>query len=65
MSKQKYIKYLYGKLDLIIIDELGFVPLHREGTELLFNVVAQAYEEQSIIVTSNLTVWRVEHSPGR
>lgn len=40
--------------DLLIIDELGFVPLHREGAELLFNVVAQAYERQSVMVTSNL-----------
>ena len=45
---------LLGKYDLLIIDELGFVPLHRDGAELLFNVVAQAYERQSIIVTSNL-----------
>lgn len=42
------------KVDLIIIDELGFMPLHRDGAELLFNVVARAYERQSIIVTSNL-----------
>lgn len=42
------------KADLIILDELGFVPLIREGAELLFNVVAQAYEQRSIIVTSNL-----------
>lgn len=40
--------------NLIIIDELGFVPLSREGAELLFNVIAQAYEHQSLIVTSNL-----------
>lgn len=45
---------LLGKSDLLIIDELGFVPLHRDGAELLFNVVAQAYEHQSVIVTSNL-----------
>ena len=43
-----------GKADLLIIDELGFVPLHRSGAELLFNVVAQAYECQSVIITSNL-----------
>ena len=43
-----------GKADLLIIDELGFVPLHRNGAELLFNVVAQAYERQSLIITSNL-----------
>lgn len=30
----------------LIIDELGFVPLHRDGAELLFNVIAQAYERQ-------------------
>ena len=45
---------ILGKCDLLIIDELGFVPLHRDGAELLFNVVAQAYEHQSVIVTSNL-----------
>jgi DNA replication protein DnaC len=43
-----------GKADLLIIDELGFVPLNRSGAELLFNVVAQAYECQSVIITSNL-----------
>jgi DNA replication protein DnaC len=43
-----------AKTDLLIIDELGFVPLAREGAELLFNVIAQAYEQQSVIVTSNL-----------
>ena len=39
---------------MLIIDELGFVPLHRDGAELLFNVLAQAYERQSVIATSNL-----------
>ena len=43
-----------SKADLLIIDEIGFVPLDRNGAELLFNVVAQAYERQSIIITSNL-----------
>lgn len=43
-----------GKADLLVIDELGFVPLHRSGAELLFNVVAQAYESQSVFITSNL-----------
>ena len=42
------------KMDLLIIDELGFVPLNRDGAELLFNVIAQAYEKQSVIITSNL-----------
>ncbi len=39
---------------LLIIDELGFVPFHRDGAELLFNVIADCYEQQSVIVTSNL-----------
>lgn len=40
--------------DLLIIDELGFVPLSKTGAELLFEVISQRYERGSIIVTSNL-----------
>jgi DNA replication protein len=40
--------------DLLIIDELGFVPLSKTGAELLFEVVSQSYERGSIIITSNL-----------
>lgn len=43
-----------GKCDLLILDELGFVPLHRHGAELLFNVVASCYEQRSMAVTTNL-----------
>ena len=39
--------------DLLIIDELGFVPLSKTGAELLFEVISQRYERGSII-TSNL-----------
>lgn len=53
-GRLKKIMTMLGKADLLIIDELGFVPLHRDGAELFFNVVAQAYEKQSVIVTSNL-----------
>lgn len=42
------------RLDLLIVDELGFVPFNRVGGELLFNVFADRYERRSIIVTSNL-----------
>jgi DNA replication protein DnaC len=42
------------KCDLLILDELGFVPLHRHGAELLFNVVASCYERHSVAVTTNL-----------
>ena len=40
--------------DLLIIDELGFVPLSKTGAELLFEVISQRYERGPIIITSNL-----------
>jgi len=39
---------------LLIIDELGFVPLSPTGAELLFEMFSQRYERGSTIVTSNL-----------
>ena len=41
-------------LKLLIIDELGFVPLSKTGAELLFEVFSQRYERGSTLVTSNL-----------
>ena len=41
-------------LKLLIIDELGFVPLSRTGAELLFEVFSQRYERGSLMVTTNL-----------
>jgi len=43
-----------ARLKLLIIDELGFVPLSKTGAELLFEVFTQRYERGSILVTSNL-----------
>ncbi len=40
--------------DLLIIDELGFVPLSKSGAELLFEIISQRYERGSTIITSNL-----------
>ena len=45
---------LAGGLQLLIIDELGFVPLSHTGAELLFEVFSQRYERGSILVTTNL-----------
>lgn len=42
------------KMDLLILDEVGYVPFSQTGSELLFNVIADCYEQQSVIVTSNL-----------
>jgi DNA replication protein DnaC len=43
-----------AKVKLLIIDELGYVPLSPTGAELLFEVFSQRYERGSTIVTSNL-----------
>ena len=42
------------KVELLIVDELGFVPFDRAGGELLFNLLAERYERKSVLVTSNL-----------
>jgi hypothetical protein len=43
-----------GRQDLILLDELGYVPFTKAGAELLFEVVSRAYERTSLIVTTNL-----------
>ena len=42
------------RLDLLIIDELGYLSFSRGGAELLFQVFADRYERRSVLVTSNL-----------
>ena len=42
------------KCDLLICDEWGYVPLDKEGTKLLFGVIAECYERKSLIITTNL-----------
>ncbi len=42
------------RIDLLIVDELGFVPFDRAGGEMLFNVLADRYERRSTMVTTNL-----------
>ena len=43
-----------ARYDLIILDELGFVPFSREGAEALFTFCSGRYERGSMIVTTNL-----------
>lgn len=44
----------FAKLDLLVLDELGFLTVDQEGAQLLFQLVSDLYERVSIIVTSNL-----------
>ncbi|MEW5980674.1 MAG: ATP-binding protein, partial [Acidobacteriota bacterium] len=49
-----HVQKALAKLDLLIIDEIGYVPFSERGAELFFQVVADSYERQSIIMTTNL-----------
>lgn len=42
-----------GRLDLLIIDELGYMPMEKQRTNLFFPLVSRCYERGSIILTSN------------
>jgi DNA replication protein DnaC len=42
------------RLELIVLDELGYIPFSKAGAELLFEVVSRAYERTSLIMTTNL-----------
>ncbi len=43
-----------SKLDLVVLDEVGFIPFSREGAQLLFQLCSELYERVSVIVTTNL-----------
>jgi DNA replication protein DnaC len=43
-----------ARLDLLVLDEFGYVPASQVGAELLFDVISTAYEKSSVIVTTNL-----------
>jgi DNA replication protein DnaC len=44
----------YARVELLIVDELGYLPFSKEGAELLFQVLAERHERGSVIITSNL-----------
>lgn len=48
------LRHQLSRLDLLILDELGYVPASKAGAELLFDVIATAYERSSIVLTTNL-----------
>jgi DNA replication protein DnaC len=43
-----------SRLDLIVLDELGYLPFARSGGQLLFHLVSKLYEQTSVIITTNL-----------
>ena len=51
LLKQELKKYL--KPDLLIIDELGYLPIDNKGADLLFQIISQRYEQGSVVITTN------------
>lgn len=43
-----------GEARLLVIDELGYVPIDEEGSRLLFQIISDSYETRSIIYTTNI-----------
>jgi DNA replication protein DnaC len=48
------LKKQLTRLDLLVLDELGYVPASKLGAELFFDVISAAYERTSLLVTTNL-----------
>ena len=56
-QEERQLQRMQGQLerhDLLVLDELGYVPFSKAGAELLFEVISRAYERTSLIVTTNL-----------
>jgi DNA replication protein DnaC len=51
--KQELKKYL--KPDLLLIDELGFLPVDKKGADLLFQAISMRYENTATVITTNRT----------
>ena len=44
----------YAGYSVLVLDELGYVPFSKEGSELLFQVLAERHERRPVIITSNM-----------
>lgn len=58
-------QHVYGRLqrrlqrtDLVVVDELGYIPFSKEGAQILFNFFSERYERKAVLVTTNLEFGR-------
>lgn len=57
-AKEEHLLHRYlnrfGRWDLVVLDELGYLPMSQTGAELLFQAISERHERRSLIVTTNL-----------
>jgi DNA replication protein DnaC len=55
LSDNSFLKLMrrYVAFDLLIIDELGYLPVDKQGADLLFQIISNRYETGSVVVTTN------------
>ena len=53
-SRQGRLADHLARLDLVVLDELGYLPFAQAGGQLLFHLISRLYEQTSVIVTTNL-----------
>jgi len=55
LSDNSFLKLMrrYASFDLLIIDELGYLPADKQGADLLFQIISNRYETGSVVVTTN------------
>jgi DNA replication protein DnaC len=54
-GRQGRLAYTLMRMDLVILDELGYLPFSQAGGALLFHLLSKLYEHTSVIITTNLT----------
>lgn len=47
-----------ARFDVVVLDELGYVPFDKEGSDLLFSFITKVYERRSLVITTNLPFGR-------
>ena len=53
-GRYQLIRNRFNKVDMVILDEMGYVPFSKDGAELLFQLISDWYERKSLVITSNL-----------